>query len=89
MPVVCFPLVMVGFRSGWGLGTSRLIIQDLRSALLSCFLQLKSCPEIILLKMAIMALKVKVRVRVVQWCPTLCDPVDYTVHGILQARMLE
>ena len=24
-----------------------------------------------------------------QLCPTLCDPVDYTVHGILQARILE
>ena len=23
------------------------------------------------------------------WCPTLCDPVDYTVHGILQARILQ
>ena len=22
-------------------------------------------------------------------CPTLCDPTDYTVHGILQARTLE
>ena len=22
-------------------------------------------------------------------CLTLCDPVDYTVHGILQARILE
>ena len=22
-------------------------------------------------------------------CPTLCDPKDYTVHGILQARILE
>ena len=22
-------------------------------------------------------------------CPTFCDPVDYTVHGILQARILE
>ena len=22
-------------------------------------------------------------------CPTLCDPMDYTVHGILQARILE
>ena len=28
-------------------------------------------------------------VRVAQSCPTLCDPMDYTVHGILQARMLE
>ena len=24
-----------------------------------------------------------------QLCPTLCDPTDYTVHGILQARILE
>ena len=22
-------------------------------------------------------------------CPTVCDPVDYTVHGILQSRTLE
>ena len=28
-------------------------------------------------------------VHVAQSCPTLCDPVDYTVHGILQARILE
>ena len=28
-------------------------------------------------------------VRVTQSCPTLCDPMDYTVHGILQARIME
>ena len=28
-------------------------------------------------------------VKVTQSCPTLCDPMDYTVHGILQAKMLE
>ena len=28
-------------------------------------------------------------VKVTPSCPTLCDPVDYTVHGILQARTLE
>ena len=28
-------------------------------------------------------------VKVSQLCPTLCDPMDYTVHGILQARKLE
>ena len=28
-------------------------------------------------------------VKVVQSCPTLCDPMDYTGHGILQARILE
>ena len=29
------------------------------------------------------------KVKVVQLCLTLCDPMDYTVHGILQARILE
>ena len=29
------------------------------------------------------------KVKVAQSCPTLCDPMDYTVHGILQARVLE
>ena len=28
-------------------------------------------------------------VKVAQSCPTLCDPMDYTVHGILQASVLE
>ena len=28
-------------------------------------------------------------VKVLQLCVTLCDPMDYTVHGILQARILE
>ena len=27
--------------------------------------------------------------KVAQLCLTLCDPMDYTVHGILQARILE
>ena len=31
----------------------------------------------------------KVKVKVTQSCPTLCDPMDYTVHGILQASILE
>ena len=33
--------------------------------------------------------KYKVKVKVAQLCPTLCDPMDYTVHVILQARILE
>ena len=33
--------------------------------------------------------KSEVKVKVVQSCPMLCDPMDYTVHGILQARILE
>ena len=37
---------------------------------------------------------VSVKILVAQWWPTLCDPVDYSlpgssVHGILQARILE
>ena len=28
-------------------------------------------------------------VKVAKLCPTLCNPMDYTVHGILQARVLE
>ena len=28
-------------------------------------------------------------VKVAQSCPTLCDPVDSTVHGIHQARIPE
>ena len=31
----------------------------------------------------------KVRVKVAQLCPSLCDLKDYTVHGNPQARMLE
>ena len=31
----------------------------------------------------------KMKVKVTQSCPTLCDPMDYAVHGILQARILE
>ena len=29
------------------------------------------------------------KVKVAQLCPTLCDPMDCIVHGILQARILE
>ena len=28
-------------------------------------------------------------VKVAQSCPTLCDPIDCIVHGILQARIME
>ena len=31
----------------------------------------------------------KVKVKVTQSFSTLCDPMDYTVHGILKARILE
>ena len=28
-------------------------------------------------------------VKVAQLCPTLCDPMDYMAHGILQGSILE
>ena len=34
-------------------------------------------------------MKAGIEVKVAQSCPTLWDPMDYTVHGILQARILE
>ena len=33
--------------------------------------------------------EVKVKMKITQSCQTLCEPMDYTVHGILQARILE
>ena len=33
--------------------------------------------------------KSEVKVKVIQSCLTLCNPMDYTVHGILQTRILE
>ena len=31
----------------------------------------------------------ELKVNIAQSCPTLCDSMDYIVHGILQARTLE
>ena len=41
-----------------------------------------------------MSQDMKVKVKVTQSCPTLCDPMDsslpgFSVHGILQARILK
>ena len=35
------------------------------------------------------ATDIKFKVKVVQSYLTLCDTMDYTIHGILQARILE
>ena len=32
---------------------------------------------------------VRVKVQVTQKCLTLCDPMDYIIHGIFQARILD
>ena len=34
-------------------------------------------------------MNLSMKVKVTQSCLTLCDPMDFTVHGILQARILE
>ena len=33
--------------------------------------------------------RTKVKMKVIQSCPTLYNPMEYTVLGILQARILE
>ena len=33
--------------------------------------------------------KITVKVKVTQLCPTPCNPMDYTVHEILQGRIME
>ena len=42
-----------------------------------------------MLKITFSIYHVKIKVKVTQLCLTLCDPMDCTVHGILQARILE
>ena len=36
-----------------------------------------------------LGLSCSMKVKVAQLCPTLCDPMDYIIHGVLQARILE
>ena len=43
----------------------------------------------ILKEVRIDCIAMKVEVQAAHWGLTLCDPMDYTVHGILQARILE
>ena len=50
-------------------------------------LNLKITPSLLL--HFIGSVKSQVKVKVAQSCPTFYDPMDYTVHGILQARILE
>ena len=38
---------------------------------------------------SVLCLECNKKVQVAQLCLTLCDPMDYTVHGMLPARLLE
>jgi len=49
---------------------------------------LRLCPSVGGLVRCLCVYK-RVKVKVTWLCPTLCDPMDYTVRGILQARILE
>ena len=46
-------------------------------------------PDTVVIIIIIIIIIRKVKVKVAQSCPTLCHPVDYRVHAILQARILE
>ena len=35
-----------------------------------------------------LATKEHLKVKVIHWCLSFCNPIDYTVHKILQARIL-
>ena len=45
-------------------------------------------PEIVL-SLRNVCVQGRLNVNVAQLCPALCDPMDYTVCGILQDRILE
>ena len=54
-----------------------------------CMMQLDEGPSKCFISSKITCIQYTVKVKVARSCPTLCDPMDYTVHGILQARILE
>ena len=50
---------------------------------------LRSSPKVTLFLFFVLGQTVNVKVKITQSCPTLCHPMDYTIHGIPQARILE
>ena len=56
---------------------------DLPGSRLAGQMQPFNCPQVV------PAAPGEMKVKVAQSCLTLCNPMDYTVHGILQARILE
>ena len=45
--------------------------------------------KLLVLSLSGQSLLLKVGVGAIQLCLTLCDPMDFAVHGILQASILE
>ena len=62
---------------------------DLGFARNDCFLGQPSILPQIFRILNINSMNDWMKVKVTQSCLTLCDPLDYTVHGILQARILK
>ena len=52
-------------------------------------LQMQRPKQFIIIYLSLTDEKTKSEVKIIQSCPTLCDPMVYTVHGILQATVLE
>ena len=77
-----FILAWIGFYNELKMGTDSLALPPIDYPALESGMLLMTC------------LTNKVVVLVTQSCPTLCDPMDcgppgFSVHGILQARILE
>ena len=64
-----------------------LIVQ--RNGLLRCAATWMNLPRIRLGEKGQSQKVTQCEVKVAQLCPTLCNLMDYTVHGILQAKILE
>ena len=52
-------------------------------------LQMQRPKQFIIIYLSLTDAKTKSEVKFIQSCLTLCDPMVYTVHGILQATVLE
>ena len=52
-------------------------------------LQMQRPKQFIIIYLSLTDAKTKSEVKIIQSCLTLCDPMVYTVHGILQARKQE
>ena len=70
-------------------GRETIVLFKILYTCLSLFWQLPMSGQTRLLLPFFFVSHMKVKVKVAQWCLTLCNPMDCTVHGILQARILE
>ena len=72
----------------WTLATLVSVLTD-RKIVFHLFASHHSFPCSLLNFIQVMGKSACLRAKLLQSCATLCDPMDYTVHGILQARILE